>query len=118
MIAITALPEVLLRAVPEFRAETDEHVADYGEVLLHVLFGALTRFVLEANEERDVGVVERTLEFLEQAWVDGDEEVRNLVAVSFVENVQPWDPSRRRFIESWPPGLRAEAERQRNWRPG
>lgn len=44
--------------------------------------------------------------------------VQNLVAVSFVENVGPWDDGVKGFIASWPSALQEEAERQRTWQPG
>jgi hypothetical protein len=43
---------------------------------------------------------------------------KNLVAVSFVKNVGPWDQAAQTFIGGWPIGLREEARRQREWQPG
>jgi hypothetical protein len=103
--------EELRLAVPEFGPAVDEHVAEYDEVLQHVLFGDLTRFVLAAHERGDREVEERCLGFLDRAVRDGDDEVKNLVLVSFVENIQPWDPSRADFIGSWPSALRGAAVR-------
>ncbi len=95
----------------------DEHIDTYGEVLSHILFGDLTRFVLQAYKEGDKALVERCLIFLDKALTDGDAEVQNLVAVSFVENTDPRDQASQLFISTWPEHLRAEAERQRDWRP-
>jgi hypothetical protein len=95
----------------------DEHVAEYDAVLVHILFGDLTRFVLAAHERGDTDVEQRSLSFLDRALREGDEQVRNLVAVPFVENVGPWDKARRGFIAEWPDALRTEAERQRDWKP-
>jgi hypothetical protein len=108
----------LREAVPEFGPVIDEHLAYHAGLLRHVLFGDLTRFVLAANERGDHELVERCLRFLDLALRDGDDEVENLVAVSFVENVEPWDDGAWEFIGSWPAALRAEAARQRGWRPG
>ena len=111
------VPDVLdelLVAVPEFGPTFDEHVADYG-ILPHVLFGDLTRFVLAAHERRDTEVESRSLAFLDWALREGDDDVENLVAVSFVENVD--QRQHRGFIATWPDALRAEAKRQRDWRP-
>jgi hypothetical protein len=47
---------------------------------------------------------------------EGDEDVENAVAVSFVENTGCWDPAMLPFIATWPEDLKAEAERQRFWR--
>ena len=110
--------DALRRAVPEFGAAIDEHVADHGGVLPHVLFGDLSRFVLAAHHAGDHELVSRSLAFLELALLEGDDGVQNLVAVSFVENVGPWDKSQESFIESWPEALRLEARTQREWTPG
>lgn len=72
--------------------------------------------MLRAREEGHHTVVREALMFLDEALRQGDDEVENLVAVSFVENVGPWDPGQAAFIEGWPPALRAEARRQREWR--
>lgn len=110
--------EALREAVPEFGPVIDEHIAYYEGPVQHVLFGDLTRFVLGARQRGDHLLVERCLGFLDVALRDGDDEVQNLVAVSFVENVELWDDDVRDFIRSWPTALLAEAERQRGWQPG
>ena len=111
------VPDALRAAVPEFGPAIDEYLAYHHEVLLHVLFGDLTRFVVTAHARGDTDVGQRSLAFLDRALREGDEYVQNLVAVSFVENVGPWEPTHREFITSWPDALRAEAERQRDWKP-
>jgi len=110
--------QVLREAVPEFGPVIDEHIAFNDELLPHVLFGDLTRFVLVAHDQGNEELVRRCLVFLDEALREGDAMLENLVAVSFVENVEPWDPAMTRFIESWPAGLRQEAEEQRDWTPG
>ena len=110
-----SIHESLRMAVPEFGPTIDEHVEDYDEVLAHVLFGDLTRFVLAAHREGDSALVDRSLRFLDEAFCEGDGGVQDLVAGSFVENVAPWDPSVRDFIRSWPKALRREAHNQ-GWR--
>jgi hypothetical protein len=108
-----------LRAVlPEFGDTIDEHIVDYDDVLAHVLFGDLTRFVLDARQRGDDELVARCLAFLDQAMRDGDDQVVNLVQVSFVENIGPWNDDIAAFVESWPEPLKREVERQRNWKPG
>jgi len=117
VLTYSEVPDALRAAVPEFGPMIDEHVADNDEVLLHLLFGDLTRFVIAAHERGDTDVEHRSLSFLERALREGDEAVQNVVEVSFVENVGPWDRAQRRFIASWPDTLRTEAERQRDWKP-
>lgn len=117
MITAEQVVPMLTNRVPEFQAAVDEHLAYYEELLDHVLFGDLTRFVLAAHDRGDASLVARTLRFLDEALADGDEYVENLVAVSFVGIVGPWDHDRAAFIDSWPAGLRSEAHRQRDGRP-
>ena len=100
-------------AVPEFGSTIDEPLAFYEEELAHVLFGDLVRFVLAARSNDDAGLVERVLAFADLALRDGDPWVRNLIQVSLVENVGPWDDEMSPFSKTWPDALRAEAYEQR-----
>jgi hypothetical protein len=110
--------DALRSTVPEFGPTIDDHVEECGETLPHVLFGDLTRFLLAAHARGDADVELRSLAILDEALREGDDQVQNLVAVSFVENVGPWDPTQREFTESWPDALRDEARRQHDWKPG
>jgi len=110
-----AYPEVvtmLVKTVPEFAATLDEHVKTFDELLPHVLFGDLTRFVTEAHNAGEDELVERCLRFLGDALTHGDPKVTNLVQVSFIENMQPWDSGSSDFIGTWPAALRSAAADQ------
>jgi hypothetical protein len=112
-LAYADLLDALRTAVPEFGPAIEEHVARYEEPLPHVLFGDFTRFVLQAHQQGEQALVDRSLALLDGALRDGDEKVKNVVAVSFVENVGPWEESKQPFVRTWPPTLRREADRQR-----
>ncbi len=86
-------------------------------MLPHTFLGDLTRFVLDAHARGDDDLVRRALAFLNKAFREGDDMVQNLVGMSFVENVGPWDPEQAPFIASWLNAFRVEAEAQRDWRP-
>ena len=117
MSRVQVVPE-LMRRLPEFKAAVDQHLADnFGELLLHPLFGDLSRFVLAAHERGDSDLVLRSLGFLEDAFRNGDEYVENLVTVSFVENIGPSNEEQAAFIDTWPLRLRTEAHRQRDGGP-
>ena len=74
-----------------------EHRADnFGDVLPHVFFGDLTRFVVgeyRLVRERDDldgpvgGEMRALLDELEHAFASGDDEVCELITVSFLENL-------------------------------
>jgi hypothetical protein len=111
------ISERVVAAVPEFSLEAREHVASNGVVLPHVLFGDFTRFVVAAFDRHDEQLVSRCLQLMETMLDQGDATIRNLVQVSFVENVGPHLPAMAAFISAWPPLHRAEAERQRTGGP-
>jgi len=74
-------------AVEELRRE---HIADNDELLPHVLFGDVTRYAADlARGGGDDAVLDHLLSDLDSALGSGqDDEVANLIWVSFVENAQ------------------------------
>ena len=108
----------LRAAGPEATATVNENLRDQGgEVLLHLMVADLRRLALRLFEQADSDNLGRLLTALNQGLIEGDPEVENAVAVSFVEDTGWWDQSMSAFIDSWPDGLRAEVERQREHRP-
>jgi len=89
-----ALVDQLAREVPGLAPMLAEHLADYEEVLPHVFFGELTPFLigLKDGSDADRAVLTKALSMLEEAWRKGHEEgyedVTNVIAVSFIENLQ------------------------------
>jgi hypothetical protein len=91
----------LVADVPEFSAALDEHLDDMGgDVLPHLLFGDLTRFLIAAHERGAAEPVPRTLQFLEGAIRHGDQYVKDLVAVSFIENIGVREPAMAALVLS------------------
>lgn len=79
---------------PTLSALLEEHLEDnLGEILPHVFFGDVTRYVLSLllaasggglpprRELRDI------LDFLEEAYSGSSEELRELISASFLENL-------------------------------
>ena len=85
----------LRSAVPGFGRVYDEHVSDNDEVLPHVLLGDLVRFLSNEVEVRGVeGTgVKPAMDLLERAMDSSDLRLQELVVVSFLENLDPNDPS-------------------------
>jgi hypothetical protein len=81
-----ALIDELSMRVHGLDALRTAHVAYYGELLPHVLFGDIARWAQENVDSERVAVRE-TLNALETAWESSDDEVRNLIAVSFLDNL-------------------------------
>lgn len=92
--------ETLLLQVPELKPVFDEHIHDNDELLPHVFMGDVTRFVVDLHENALKGdaastassdALRRTLDTLESAMRSGNEEVQELIAVSFLENLDQDD---------------------------
>jgi hypothetical protein len=85
----------LCAVVPGFDRVYDEHVADYDEVLPHVLLGDLGRFL--SNEVAVHGpqsaALKQAMDALEQGMQSDDPRLEELIAVSFLENLDVDDPS-------------------------
>lgn len=84
----------LVRAVPELEELLSVHRADYGEVLPHVFFGDVTRFLVERAIGRSTheDVLVRALEMLERASASTDSRVAELVHASICENLEDSSP--------------------------
>ncbi|HEX7167067.1 MAG TPA: hypothetical protein VF230_08810 [Acidimicrobiales bacterium] len=102
----------LVERVPEVRPILNEHLLDNDELLLHVFVARVRDLAIDAFDSDRRGLAHRIVETFELGLHDGNEAVENAVAVSFVEDTPWWDPDRAEFIETWPTGLRNEAERQ------
>lgn len=103
--------------MPEVQPVLDEHIADNDELLLHLFVARARDFAIAAFDKGNRRLSDRMVAIFERGIREGDEAVENAVAVSFVEDTPWWDTSRQAFVDSWPPALRAEVERQRNWHP-
>ncbi len=78
----------LLRKVPELENTYEQHMANNDSLLPHVLMGDVTRFVLAGAEHtQKQKSIARLLEYFEIALQSGSDEVKELIVVSFVENL-------------------------------
>jgi hypothetical protein len=68
----------------------DEHLGDNDELLPHVLFGDVTRYASALARRGSLDDLSPLLADLDGALDASDDEVDNLIAVSFVENAQAW----------------------------
>jgi hypothetical protein len=78
----------LRREVPELAPTLTEHIRDYDEVLPHVFFGDVTRYVCDELARGRVDAVRSILTVLEMAVTSPDREARDLVGASFLENLE------------------------------
>ena len=90
----TAFVRSMVARFPKLSELFEEHIkSNFGEVLPHVFFGGVTRYVLSLllaengrslpprRELRDV------LGYLEEAYSGDNEKIRELISVSFLENL-------------------------------
>ena len=102
----------VVREVPDTRELVAEHLAYYDELLLHLLMFELLEFDIECFGDGRDGVARDLLRFVDRALADGDPDVVNAVAVSFVEDVEGIPGVTPQFLATWPAGLLAEKARQ------
>jgi hypothetical protein len=108
----------LRRQVPRAGALIDEHRSFYDDLLLHVLVADLRRMALDLFESGDAEGLVQLLDVIDHGIREGDDAVRNAVAVSFIEDTGCWEPAMQGFIDTWPPAIRTEADRQSRASPG
>jgi hypothetical protein len=68
-----------------------EHVGDNREILPHLFFGDVTRYALSlvrVSRPDQAPELHLLLDFLEESFSSGDRELQELIAVSFLENLQ------------------------------
>ena len=76
--------ELLAQEYPPLRALLEEHLEDNdGELLGHVLFGDIVRWV-ESLSPSDPEV-RQLISDLDQYHLEGDADVQNMIGVSFIE---------------------------------
>lgn len=88
----------LIESVPEFKPVLDKHIAEYGELLPHVLFGELTLWTIElfkrwqqTGNPSDYDTFLRLTRFIQLCIDSDDERVNELALFSFLENLRQAD---------------------------
>ena len=64
-----------------------EHLKEYDELLPHVFFGDVTRWIID-NFETDQASIHKVIDFLDRGYYYGSDEVNELISVSFFENFE------------------------------
>jgi hypothetical protein len=118
--------QCIVDVAPGFEAVRAEHLRENEELLPHLLMADLLRYVSLAlgapdtlhglaipPSEQEVSAI---FAVLEGCLAEGDSATVNAIAVSFVENLwgEPYYPRLEPLLG---PELRAEVQRQRDWRP-
>lgn len=108
----------LVESISALRPVLAEHRSDNdGEVLSHLFMGDVSRWYLARYRGRDVGAVAELSKFLDIEFVSGSSYVRNLLAVSFIENL-PWGQEDEALgvRSTLGPALQARQQEMWGWR--
>jgi len=104
----------LAAAFPSLQPLMDGHIDDYDEVLPHVFLGDVHRYVadtLNGDDDASASDVQGIIDFLEDRFRRGEDTVRELISVSFVE-LLPRPGERGAHVRTMlGPELSAEARR-------
>ena len=108
----------LVRRFPATKAAFDQHLArNQAELLPHVFFGELTRWVVAslemAPDSDDHKEAKKVLDYLEESMAGEDETVRELIVASFLENLPDRGKPGGEIAERLGPALREAFVRQR-----
>ena len=105
----------LVADAPELKRAYDEHVQENDGVLPHVFFSDLTRFVLSgfvlARGPRRESA-QKLLARLEQAYSGKGHNVRELIVLSFIGNIERGQPGLDNLRASMASPLRSELDQQ------
>jgi len=109
-----AFCQALVTAVPELQSAFTEHVEYFEELLPHVFFWDVCRYVEDLLAvDGDGEALRRLLTCLEKGLADGDADVDNLIRVSLIENFPAMDALRQRAG----PVMQKAIDDFVNWRP-
>jgi hypothetical protein len=95
--------EQLVRRFPDLETVLAEHVANNDDILPHVFMGEVTRYVLSDPPSR-----KNLVSYLENSLLEGAADIQELIAVSFVENLQGRTELERALKDVTGEGLRKE----------
>lgn len=101
----------LVAEIPEVEGLVTEHFADNDELLLHPLLSDLLRLSVASFADGRIDTADRLLVFVDRGLREGDEDVVNTVAVSFVEDFGAHAGESNELLDRWPARLRAELGR-------
>lgn len=116
---VAELFDDLARVTPALSAVRTEHLSEQGELLPHVLMDDIRRLLAQTAEGASEATLRPALDLLECFITEGDEEVQNVIAVSFLEYLasDPENVGERHLREWLGPVLRSELTAMEEWVP-
>ena len=116
----------LIKEVPELHSLLTQHLSENDELFPHVFFGDLTRLIIDLHrkaQKENRGsddskfLLRKILHKLEEGMGSNDEEVQELIATSFLENLYPYDDSYESLKSLFGPSLLRELKNfERLWK--
>ena len=81
--------EKFVSLFPDKRQSLDEHYADYDELLGHIYFSeVLNEPLIEMiSKNGDKNMIQKYCTFIEDMWLNGDDDVVNIVEVTILERL-------------------------------
>jgi hypothetical protein len=103
--------EDLVRTVPQLAQSFEEHLASNRALLPHVFMAEIARFTIaEVSTVPKVEELEKLLIKLDQGLEDGSEEIKELIVVSFIENLIGESDAIARLTPYLRPTLKAQVQ--------
>lgn len=75
---------------PEYGTDLNQHIEDYGEVLVHVFFGdTVNENLIELinDDKENSGEIKKIFDFFEKMASEGDEDVKEVLTVTILERL-------------------------------
>ena len=81
--------EKFVSLFPDKRQSLDEHYADYHELLGHIYFADVLNepLIRMISQNSDKNMISKYCAFIEDMWLNGDEDVVNIVEVTILERL-------------------------------
>ena len=112
MITRESFVDELLAIAPGARAAVEEHLDDMdGELRPHLLMSDLLRLTVRAFHSGQDDLARRLLTFANRCLEEGDDYVREVAAVSYVEHFGASEGETDELLDIWPKALRDELGR-------
>jgi hypothetical protein len=113
-----AFVKELLETVPELIPIYQKHIQDNDALLAHVLMGRVSEYVIDqlrAGQTDEPSPASRTIRFFEHAMTVEDDDVQEIIHVSFVENVAEFVPELPILYDLMGPKLREVLVYYESW---
>jgi len=80
---------LLLNASPSFKDKLEQHYKDWGEITsLYLVAGDFARHIIDLHKGNHAGELSGIFDFFEKLHTDGDEHVRKIATIGFLEALQ------------------------------